>query len=101
MKSFRFVGLFATLISSIALAQTNTGLSFASAPIYFAPYSGALFPYVYSVTAADLNGDGKLDMVVGGTCSEDCVYVLLGNGDGTRNRRWAPRLLRNRGGGLV
>jgi len=35
-----------------------------------------------SVVAADFNGDGKQDLVVG-TASADGVYVFLGNGDGT------------------
>ena len=40
-----------------------------------------------SVQAADMNGDGKLDLVVENACSTDCstgaISVLLGNGDGT------------------
>lgn len=54
--------------------------------------SGA--PYAFSVSIADVNGDGKLDLVVANYCTNlyvvqgcqnpvDTVGVLLGNGDGT------------------
>src|ERR1039458_9620033 len=40
-----------------------------------------------SLQAADMNGDGKLDIVVENECATDCssgaISVLLGNGDGT------------------
>ena len=44
-----------------------------------APYSSGGFG-VYSVALADMNGDGKVDLVVG---DNNSVGVLLGNGDGT------------------
>ena len=45
-----------------------------------APANNAVFA-PDSLTVADLNGDGKLDLVVGG--ESPSVYVLLGNGDGS------------------
>ena len=38
--------------------------------------------YPYSVRTADLNGDGRLDLVVGNAGDAD-VSILFGNGDGT------------------
>jgi hypothetical protein len=43
--------------------------------------SGGQFPL--SVAVADVNGDGKPDLVVANGLSESLVGVLLGNGDGT------------------
>ena len=48
--------------------------------------SGGL--YTFSLAVADVNGDGKPDLLIGnmcadGTCSNGSVGVLLGNGDGT------------------
>ncbi|MGD0469076.1 MAG: FG-GAP-like repeat-containing protein [Terriglobales bacterium] len=39
--------------------------------------------YAVSVAAADVNGNGKLDLVVANGFGEGSVGVLLGNGDGT------------------
>lgn len=41
--------------------------------------ASSYYATVASIAAADFNGDGKLDLVVGGTA----VSILLGNGDGS------------------
>src|SRR5882724_720798 len=72
--------------------QSDIGKEAPSAPLFLeAPqYSTGLIPY--SVAVADLNGDGKDDLVVvdfcadSGSCADmgpSSVSVLLGNGDGT------------------
>ena len=70
-------GVSNTQFFSIAVAETS--VSFAAAVTY---YSGGVYPG--SLVVADVNGDGKPDVIVsnyGGTVYS--VGVLLGNGDGT------------------
>jgi hypothetical protein len=61
-----------------------SGLDFANAVIYGSGGSDA-----YSVAVADVNGDGKPDVIVANqcvsttSCINSTVGVLLGNGDGT------------------
>jgi hypothetical protein len=49
-------------------------------------FTGGVSPTIqggsYSVAPVDLNGDGKLDLVVGGD-QDSTITILLGNGDGT------------------
>jgi hypothetical protein len=72
---------------SLALL-TGTGTGTFNPPIYFANTSGFDSP---AIAATDLNGDGKLDLVVmhnigcyvAPCTSADSITVLIGNGDGT------------------
>jgi hypothetical protein len=66
-------------------ASQELGLDFASAVVYGSGGYG-----VHSVVVADLNGDGKADVVIancgptgGNYCGNGTAGVLLGNGDGT------------------
>jgi len=62
-----------------SIAVPETSISFASVATY---NSGGVYPS--SLVVADVNGDGKPDIVVGSCCgSVSLVGVLLGNGDGT------------------
>jgi hypothetical protein len=59
---------------------TGTG-SFNYSNTYTAPSSNSFNPGANSFFAADLDGDGKLDVV--GLTPNNGVFVFLGNGDGT------------------
>jgi hypothetical protein len=92
MKSLRFVSSFAVLLMGLVAGLPAYAKS---APLIFLPavdyYSGG--ENGVSVAVADVNGDGKPDMVVASFCASasNCtglfgpggVSVLLGNGDGT------------------
>lgn len=100
-----FIAILIMSLAFLALAQTTmVGGRFAerafgpapsaaasqTAPVHFAkavayPSGGGL---PWSTVVADVNGDGKPDLVVGNECAApDCPFgsvgVLLGNGDGT------------------
>ena len=71
-------------LGSVGVLLGNGDGTFQTASSYSAGEQSA-----YSAAAADVNGDGKLDVIVADQCdySSDCgngvVAVLLGNGDGT------------------
>src|SRR5271156_324048 len=97
MKSLRFVSSFVIwfAVLPIVLVAANPVAYASSAPLIFLPavdyYSGG--ENGDSVAMADVNGDGKPEMVVASFCARawNCtdlvgpggVSVLLGNGDGT------------------
>ena len=58
-------------------------------PIFSQPVNASGGTVVYSVAVADVNGDGKPELVVANSNEDNgdgSVGVLLGNGDGTLNR---------------
>jgi hypothetical protein len=57
------------------VTSPRTSAAFANSSTYSSPYAEV-------VAAADLNGDGILDLVVGSS-DASAIVVLLGNGDGT------------------
>lgn len=73
------------------LLRANRAMSMTSAsasPIFYtAPTYGSGGNYAESVAVADVNGDGKTDLVVANECADNSctssLGVLLGNGDGT------------------
>jgi hypothetical protein len=86
--SILFAGLF---ISSLLNANSGSGQQISAGVIVnppvptFAPTLafGTGGQLAAPIAVADLNGDGKLDVVVGNTVEAGGVGVLLGNGDGT------------------
>jgi hypothetical protein len=59
----------------------NGAGSFTTGGVYSAPNSNIFSPGPNSIVAADINGDGKLDLVA--LTQYNGVFVFLGNGDGT------------------
>src|SRR6266446_6230965 len=76
---------------AVAVLLGNGDGTFRAAVIY---NSG--FYIVYSVTVADVNGDGNPDLVVANGSNPGTVGVLLGNGDGT----FRPAITYDSGGSL-
>ncbi len=59
----------------------NGAGGFTTGGIFVAPNSNDFSPGPNSIVAADVNGDGKLDLV--GATIDNGVFIYLGNGDGT------------------
>src|SRR6267154_5387278 len=83
MKFPGFVCLTLCSFATLLLAEQPSGLNFAPVAVYNP--SGH---FATSVAIADVNGDGKLDLVVANQCASsiNCnsatVGVMVGNGDG-------------------
>lgn len=73
--------------NTLTVYPNNGDGTFATGVYYAVAASGGLSPanlYPYAATVADINGDGKNDIVVTNYYSAD-VTILTGNGDGTVN----------------
>ena len=68
--------------STVSVLLGNGNGTFQDSPDYLAQHTFAVGPQPFSVVAADLNGDGKPDLVTA-DYGNGTVSVLLGNGDGT------------------
>src|SRR5207253_2065675 len=64
------------------ISPCPTSRSSLPSPLMSAPVPYTLSSYGYEITAADINGDGRLDLLVGQGGS-NFVSILMGNGDGT------------------
>ena len=71
--------------ASAGLGSSGLGVSLGNGDGTFTPANGSPISFGQNLSAivvADFNGDGKLDVAVTDSSTND-VYILLGNGDGT------------------
>ncbi|HYV34542.1 MAG TPA: VCBS repeat-containing protein, partial [Gemmataceae bacterium] len=83
----------------VELLEARTLLSFVPAPGAPMLISSGYQPD--TVAAADFNGDGKLDLAVGGSTTPSSVVVLKGVGDGTFLNNGTPIAAGNAGTGFL